>query len=141
MVEKTMIEDNLIRFLDRVDNIHTTGVAVDDDAYNTGTFKDRDYDLRQYDGFMIKLENLGANPVDYTILSTTKDFENLDIDLVDADFSETEIATTPIATTVKSATYSHIRVVAELTAVKLRCKRTTAGLSSTIRADIRGLVE
>ena len=142
MVQKviTNTEDRLRISYERNDNIHTTGVVVDNVAYDTGTFIDRDYDVKQYGGFIIKLENIGPQSVDYTILSTTKDFVTMDTDLADADFSETEVATTLIVAAAKSNTFTRVRVGPDVMAIRLRCKLTGATADSLIRADIRGLV-
>lgn len=87
---------------DKVDNIHTTGVVVDSGNYDNGTFLDRDYDVRKYKSIAFSLENIGANSVDYEILSTTKNFAVLDSDLVDDDFDKEEKALTAIASRAKA---------------------------------------
>lgn len=142
MVQKELLstEDNLRIFYERNDDIDGLGVTVDNTSYDAGTFIDRDYDVKQFDGFMIKLENVGPQSVDYTILSTTKDFVSMDADLNDADFSEEEVATNPILTTAKSATFIHVRVAPDVMAIRLRCKLTAATADSKIRADIRGFI-
>ncbi len=86
----------LLFFVDIVDAIKSTGVVVDNAAYDTGIFKDRDYDVRQFKGFFIALENIGANSVDFTIRSTTKDFTIMDSDITDDDFDKEEVAETAI---------------------------------------------
>lgn len=81
---------------DETGGFDVAGIDVDDDSYDTGAFLDRDYDVRFFKGISILLENLGPNDVLYTILSTTKDFDNLDEDLNDDDFTEVEKAETAI---------------------------------------------
>lgn len=88
----------LLWYEDIVDLISTTGVVVDDVAYDTGTFLDRDYDVRPYKSVSIALQNIGANSVDFKILSTTKDWPaTLDAGLTDDDFDKEEVAETAIA--------------------------------------------
>lgn len=88
---------------DKVDNIHTVGVVVDNGNYDNGTFLDRIYDVRKYKSVAFSLENIGANSVDYEILSTTKNFVSIDADLVDDDFDKEEKALTAIPSRVKAA--------------------------------------
>lgn len=89
-------------FQDLVDSINTTGVVVDNGAYDLGTFLDRDYDVRLFEGVSILLQNIGANSIDYTILGATKDFDVLDNDLNDSDFTEELVAEVAIAAAVKA---------------------------------------
>ena len=81
---------------DTTGGIDVAGINVDDDNYDNGSFIDRDYDVRFLNKISILLENLGPNDVDYTILSTTKDFDVLDTDLQTDDFTEVEKAETAI---------------------------------------------
>ena len=89
--------------LDENDSIHTDGVAVDDGNYDNGTFKDRDYDVREYKSLAINLENIGANEVKYKVLSTTKHFDDLDAELTDDDFDKEEKAETSLASRAKAS--------------------------------------
>ena len=127
-------------FHDTEDNIQSTGVLVDSDTYDGGTFLDRDYEVRGLQGFSILVENLdGANSLDYTIQETTKDYDDLDADLVDADFvnvtGHTDVA---VAALSKGTEYVLIRLAPGITAVRLRARRTSAGLDATLRADVKG---
>jgi len=111
MVEKALTPKTLLRkgikvvsqgillwYEDIVDLISTTGVAVDNAAYDTGTFLDRDFDVRPFKSVSIALQNIGANSVDFKILSTTKDWPaTLDAGLTDDDFDKEEVAETAIA--------------------------------------------
>ncbi len=83
---------NMPYYEDKTDDFDTTGIVVDDDSYDTGTFLDRDYDVRLDKAISILLENLGANDVKYTILSTTEDYDVMNDDLEDNDFTEVEKA-------------------------------------------------
>lgn len=87
---------------DKVDNIHTTGVVVDNPNYDNDSFLDRDYDVRKYKSIAFLLENIGVNSVDYKILSTSKNFADLDADLVDDDFDKEEQAETAVAARAKA---------------------------------------
>ena len=100
---KKMSQGILLHYEDVVDAVKTTGIVVDDAAYDTGTFKDRDYDVRAFQNFLIALENIGANEVKYKILSSTKDFSVLDTDLSDDDFDKEEKAETTIPAGVAAA--------------------------------------
>lgn len=122
------------------DSVFVAGIAVDNTSYNTGTFADRNYDVRSFDGFSIVLENTGANSVDYTILSTTKEIANLTngmADLVLADFGITEVATTTIPAGTKSTPFVHLNLDSSITAFKIRAK-TTGAPTSTLKGYVRG---
>lgn len=86
-----------VYFEDKTGNFDTTGIDVDDDSYDTGSFIDRDYDIRNARSVSIALENLGPNSVDYTIVATTRDFDDLDTDIEDDDYTEVIKANTAIA--------------------------------------------
>ncbi len=136
MVEKVMSVNNAGIYSDREDDIHSTGVVVDDVAYDTGVFIDRDYNMKDKTKFFMRLENDGANSIDYTILSTKKEVEDLG-KLVDADFETTEQAETAIAAAAFSANFTMIKTVPDVTAIRLRAKETVGGSPGKIRADIR----
>jgi len=96
--------DILVYDEDVSDNIDSTGVVVNDAAYDAiGSFLDRDYDIRRYKQIAILLQNIGANSIDHKILGTTKDFASLDTDLVDSDFTEELVAEAAIAAAVKAS--------------------------------------
>jgi len=143
-----MVEQNLVsskygdknRLIWRDETVFQgAGVGVDDPAYDTLLFLDRDYDVRSLDAVSVALENIGANSVDYTILGATKDFaaEAMDTDLVDADFSEVLAAEAAIVATAK-ATFTLVRATPEITAIRIRAKETVAASASTLRGDVRG---
>lgn len=146
MVEKTLTKTKqgfrgVEIFEDLNDNIKTTGVAVDDDNYDTSTFLDRDYDVRAVDAFIIKVENIDpADGITLTVLTTTKDYDIMNTDLVDADFSETGLTEESVAAGAKSTTYKLVVDSPEITAVRLRAKRQTTLLDSLARADIRSFI-
>ena len=110
MVEKVLTAKRLKRFStaqlaffqDLVDSINSTGVVVDNVAYDLGTFLDRDYDVRLFEGVSVQLQNIGLNSIDYKILGATKDFSVLDTDLVDSDFTEELVAETALGEAVKA---------------------------------------
>ena len=151
MVEKTLTEkitqkkfraSNLVYFEDTSDNIDGTGIAVDDVAYDTGTFLDRDYDVRLFKNLSMQIKNIGANSIDITILGTTKDFSDLDADLADVDFTETELAEVAVGVNAVSAIYNLDRTPPgkpAITAVRLRAKETVVALPGTVRANIKAL--
>lgn len=151
MVEKTLTQkikqvefraSNLLYFEDVSDNIDGTGIVVDDAAYDTGGFLDRDYDVRIYKNLSMQIKNIGANSIDITILGTTKDFTDLDADLVDADFTETELAEEAVAVNAVSTIYNLNRQPdgkPAITAVRLRAKETVAVNPGTVRANIKAL--
>jgi hypothetical protein len=129
----------LCYFEDRNDNFDTTGVAVDDDAYDTGTFVDRDYEVRGFLDMAIVLVNIGLNGITYTVQEARKDFDSIDTDLVDADFTNVVGHTdVNIPASSESASYILIRLSADVTAVRLRARRTLAGQSSTLQGFIKG---
>ncbi len=136
MVEKVMSVNNAGIYSDREDNIHSTGVVVDDVLYDTSVFIDRDYNMKDKTKFFLRLENDGANSVDYTILSTKKEVEDLS-KLVDADFETEEVAETAIVATAFSADFTMVKTVPDVTAIRLRAKETVGGSPGKIRADIR----
>ena len=151
MVEKTLTpktvdkpprSNNLPYFEDTSDNIDGTGVVVDDVAYDTGGFLDRDYDVRLFKNLNMQIKNIGANSIDIRILSTTKDYTILDTDLVDADFTETELAEVAVAVNAVSAIMNLDRTPSgkpAITAVRLQAKETVAASPGTVRANIKAL--
>ena len=144
MVEKNLERENGIEnsVHDTDDLIHTTGIIVDNVAYDTGVFLDRDYDVRMLRSFMMLIENKdGANGLDYTIQEATKTFNNPD-DLDDTDFVNVTAHTdVTLAAGVKGVVYVIDKDVRpDVTAVRLRAKETIDGNASLLRADIRGLV-
>ena len=151
MVEKTLTQKikqskfraaNLVYLEDVSDNIDGTGIAVDNVAYDTGAFLDRDYDVRLFKNISMQIKNIGANSIDITILGTTRDFTVLDTDLVDADFTETELTEEAVAVNAVSTLYNLNRQPEgkpAITAVRLRAKETLGGSPGTVRANIKAL--
>ncbi len=117
----------------------TTGIVVDDVAYDTGVFLDRDYDVRSHAGVSISIENVGANSIDYTILGATKDFtmNDLDTGLADADFTETLVAETAIGAAATSAEFKLVRDTPSITAIRIRAKETSGTNPGTARGDVK----
>ena len=136
MVEVKMSGNSKDIFSDRQNDIHSTGVVVDDVAYDTGVFIDRDYNMKDKTKFFLRLENIGANSIDYTIRSTRKEVEDLG-KLVDADYETEELAATAVAATAFSADFTMVKTLPDVTAIRLRAKETVGGSPGTIRADIR----
>ena len=136
MVEVVLSGNSAGVFSDRQNDIHSTGVVVDDVAYDTGVFIDRDYNMKDKTKFFLRLENDGANSIDYTIRSTRKEVEDLG-KLVDADFETEEVAATAIAAAAFSADFTMVKAVPDVTAIRLRAKETVGGSPGKIRADIR----
>lgn len=146
MVEKTLTVKEITNkgvypyARDENDNIHTTGVVVDDAAYDTGGFLDRDYDVRLLKNLNAQIKNIGANSIDIIILGTTRHFDALS-DLADGDFTETELTEEAVAASAYSTIYNLNRTPSgkpAITAVRLRAKETVGGSSGTVRADIKG---
>ena len=133
--------ENQVYFEDKNDGIDGTGVVVDEDAYDTGGFLDRDYDVRLFKNLSMQIKNIGANTIDITILGTTLDFDTL-ADLADGDFTEVELAEVAVATTAISAIYNLDRTPSgkpSITAVRLRAKEAVAANPGTVRASIKGI--
>jgi len=130
----------LAYFEDLVDNIDTTGVVVDDAAYNTGSFLDRGYDVRFFQQLSVEIENIGANSILVTILGTTKDFDVLADDLVIGDFDLILSAEETIAAAAKMATaFENVKTTPLITAIVIRAKETLAANPGTVRADVKFL--
>ncbi len=115
------------------------GIVVDDVAYDTGGFLDRDYDVRSHAGVSVSIENVGANSIDYTILGATKDFvmNDLDTGLADADFTETLVAEAARAAAATGAEFKLVRDIPSITAIRIRAKETVGGSSGTARGDVK----
>lgn len=151
MVEKTLTvkivdrpprSNNLPYFHDTSDNINTTGITVDEDTYDAGSFLDRDYDVRLFKNFNLQVLNSGANSIDIRVLATTKDFDDLDGDLADADFTETELAEETVASNATSTLYNLDRTVdgkPAITAVRLQAKEVVAANPGEVTARIKAL--
>lgn len=151
MVEKTLTQkivqskfraSNLTYLEDVSDNIDGSGIVVDDPAYDTGTFLDRDYDVRLFKNLSMQIKNIGANSIDITILGTTKDYTIMNDDLVDADFTEIELVEETVVATGVSTIYNLNRQPEgkpAITAVRLRAKESAGTFPGTVRANIKAL--
>ena len=138
MVNKILTKDNTGIYSDKVDDIDGAGVVVDDGAYNAGTFKDREYDVRGFKSFSIDVENIGANSVDAIVEASTKDFSDIAADLDDADYNVELKAEIAVTATSRVALIDETWTTPRFTAVRLRCKETVGGSPGTIRGDIKG---
>jgi len=128
----------LVYWEDDQDAISTTGVVVDEDTYNTGTFLDRGFDVRTFRQLSAEIENIGANSILVTILGTTKDFGDFDTDLVVADFDLVLSAEETIVAAAKMATaFEKVRTTPLITAILVRAKESIAANPGTVRADIK----
>jgi len=130
----------LVYWEDTQNSISTTGVVVDEDTYNTGTFLDRGFDVRTFKELSAELENIGANSILVTILGTTKDFDDFDTDLVVADFDLVLSAEETIAAAAKMSTaFEKVKTTPLITAIIIRAKEALAANPGTVRADIKFL--
>jgi len=141
MVEQQLLgskQTRIGKFIFKDDGIATTPIVVDDAAYDTGLFLDRDYDIRGYSGLAILIENTGANSIDYRIFAATKYFEKdaLDTTLVDADFIEVVVAEVALAATTRASAFTKVLDTPSWTAIRLQAKETVATNPGAVRADI-----
>ena len=144
-----MVEQNLLgsdktkkgKFIFKDDGIAATAIVVDDAAYDTGVFIDRDYDVQGMDAVSILIENTGANSIDYTILGATKYFvkDGLDAALVDADFDQVLVAEVALAATTRAAPFNKVLDTPDITAIRIRAKETVGGSPGAVRADIKAI--
>ncbi len=142
-----MVEQNLLgsdktkkgKFIFKDDGIAAVAVVVDDVAFDTGLFLDRDYDVQGMDAVSILIENTGANSIDYTILGATKYFvkDGLDAALVDADFDQVLVAEVALAATTRAAPFNKVLDTPDITAIRIRAKETAGGSPGAVRADIK----
>jgi len=121
------------------DSLNSVAVVVDDVAYDTGLFLDRDYDVRGMAGASIQLENTGANSIDIEILGSTKWFDKdaLDTSLVDADFDEVLVAEAALGAATKKALYTVDLTNADITAIRIRAKETVGGSPGAILGEVK----
>lgn len=130
----------LVYWEDTQDSISTTGVVVDEDTYNAGSFLDRAFDVRTFKELSTEIENIGASSILVTILGTTKDFDDLDTDLVIGDFDLILSAEETIAAAAKMATpFEKVKTTPLITAMLVRAKEAVAANPGTVRADIKFL--
>ncbi len=137
MASKVLTEDNINIFSDKVDDIDGVGVVVDNVAYNTGTFKDREYDVRAFKGMSIDLENVGADSIDFIVEASTKDFTDIVADLDDADYNVELKAEATLTATSRVNAIDETWTTPRFTAIRLRAKETVGGDSGTVRADVK----
>jgi len=117
------------------DAVFQTGaIAVDQDAYSTNpdsTVLDRVYDIKGLRNMHVEIENTGgANGLTYTIEKARKEFTDITT-LVDADFDQAILADTNVAfgtTNIQDI----IDISPESTAIRIKIKRQTAGLDTTL---------
>ena len=109
------------------DKPFSQGILIDDDNYGT---LDRIYDTKGIETMFIKLSNIGANPINYVIEGTQVEFTNLS-DLVDGDFTKTLEADNTISPGL-SQEFTEDLMGPEITALRIRLRRTNAGQSSTV---------
>lgn len=116
------------------DELATGGIVINEDAYNTAF--DRDYDVRGLSkiGVIIE-ETAGVNGITFKIQEAFKSFD-LIADLVDADYQDGFVAETPVAANAENG--QEVIVKRQVTAIRLRVKRTGAGLNGTLAGNIRG---
>lgn len=105
------------------------GILINQDAYSAGL--DRRYDVRGLRKMNVLIKNTGgANSLTYKIEKTRKDFAK-ESDLVDADFEEDIKGDTPVAFGASDPT-AIIDISPPTTAIRIRVRRTTAGLDTTL---------
>ncbi len=127
---------NRVIYTDLNDEFNTTGVVVDNVAYDTGKFLDRDYDIRGFLAFGIDLKNIGTTDVVYTILTTNRQFEDFG-DLKDADFDKVEVSDTDLESGDDGESFNLLGLYPLVTAIRLQIKLKSAGDSSKIRGIVR----
>lgn len=113
--------------------IETGGIAIDQDGYTAGL--DRVYDVKGLKNMVAKIKNTGgSNGLTFTIENSTIEFEDIDM-LVDADFDGVILADTPVAALADSV-QSIIDISPESTAIRIRFKRQTASLDTTLAGSV-----
>jgi len=109
--------------------LETGAIAIDDNAYITA--KDRIYDVKGLKDFYILVKNTGgANGLTYKVQQARKEFSKLS-DLLDADFVDGVVAEANVAFGAEAESVI-VRASGEITAVRLRVKRQTAGNDTTL---------
>ena len=105
------------------------GITIDQDAYTAGL--DRLYNVKGLEKMNVKIKNTGgANGLTYKIEKARKEYTNVS-DLVDADFDEDIKADTNVAFGASDLT-PIIDISPASTAIRIRVKRQTAGLDTTL---------
>jgi hypothetical protein len=107
-------------------------ITINDDAY--GSF-DYIYDVKGILDALILIENTGgANGLTYVVEGTRKEFTALS-ELVGADFTEVVVTEANVAFGAEAKTDWN-RDSGEITALRLRVKRQTAGQNTTLAGNI-----
>jgi len=108
--------------------LETGGITINQDAYTAGL--DRIYDVRGMKNMHVEIKNTGANGLTYKIEKARKEFTDITT-LVDADFDKDIKADTNVAS-ITDDTSDIIDISPESTAIRIRVKRQTAGLTTTL---------
>jgi len=113
-------------------------IAVDQDNYSTtpdSTVLDRVYNVKGLDNMPVKINNTGGtNGLTFTIVATSKEFENI-TELVEADFDNEIVADTNVAFGASSV-QDIIDISPQSTAIRIKIKRETAGLDTILAGDV-----
>lgn len=112
------------------DPVFQTGaIAVDQDAYTSGL--DRIYNVKGFSNIYIEIQNTGGtNGLTYTIEKARKEYATIST-LVDADFDEVIQADANVAANA-NANHNVTSVTPEITAIRIRVKRQTTILDTTL---------
>lgn len=109
--------------------LQTGGITINQDAYTAGL--DRRYDVRGLRNMNVEIKNTGgANSLTYKIEKARKSFTK-ESDLVNADFNKDIKGDTPVAFGADDLT-PIIDISPQTTAIRIRVRRTTAGLDTTM---------
>lgn len=109
------------------DKPFSQGVLIDDDNFGS---LDRIYDTKGIETMFIKLSNIGANGITFVIEGTQVEFTLLSA-LVDGDFTKT-LEANNIISAGQSVEFTEDLMGPEVTAVRIRMRRSNAGQSSTM---------
>ena len=110
--------------------LQTGNITIDQNAYTTGL--DRIYDVRGLQKMNVKIKNTGGvNGLTYKIEKTRKQFTDDASSLVDAAFDEDIKGDTNVAFGANDLT-PIIDISPASTAIRIRVKRQTAGLDTTM---------
>jgi len=108
-------------------------IAVDSDAYSTAL--DFIYDVKGLKDLYILIKNTGVtNGLTYKVQQARKEFALL-TDLVDADFVDGLVAEANVAQSAEAES-DITRANGEITAIRLRVKRQTSALDTTLGGQI-----
>ncbi len=109
------------------------GITVNQNGY--GSFTDRIYDVRGFDGVFISLTNIdiGGHPIDYQFDIASVNYDDVG-ELHETDFT-TETTTAELESD-ETITKEYIRITPKITALRLRLRRGTTNQN----VDITGVV-